>query len=102
VRDAAERAARGARTDECVRVAGEPFHARLVAEDRAPGERAGRIDGEHRDAVPAAGEEQPEGFDEGRLAGARRAGDADTVARPGVRQQRFEEALGARVVVTPR
>ena len=75
--DAAERAAGGRRAHERVRRAGELLHARLVAEDRAAGARARRVDREHRDAVAGVDEVQAERLDERRLARAGRAGDAD-------------------------
>jgi len=53
-RQAAERAARGERTDEHVRVARVTLHANAIAEDRAPGERARGIDSDDRDLDPRA------------------------------------------------
>ncbi len=46
--------AAGHRPDVDARVGGVVLHADPVAEDRAAGERAGRVDGEHADPVPAA------------------------------------------------
>ena len=52
---AAERAAGGRRADERVaRRRDSSLHARLVAEDRAAGARARRIDRQHRDPWPAS------------------------------------------------
>jgi hypothetical protein len=102
VRDAAEGATGRARPDERAGLAREPFHARLVAEDRPTGDRARRIDREHRDTMVAGGEEEPEGLDESGLAGARCAADADAEARAGVRQQRLEQRQRARLMVAPR
>ena len=50
-RQAAEMAAGGHAADEDVRVGGVRLHAQAIAEDRAAGERAGRIDGDHADGL---------------------------------------------------
>ena len=65
--------------DEQAAVGGVGFDPRAVAEQRAAGALGGRVDGEHRDgaAPPAPGAGQR--AQQRRLAGARRAGDADHV-----------------------
>ena len=74
--------ARGRRADEGARFAAENFHARLVAQNAAAGEFAGRINGQHRHRLALADEVTAEGFDEGAFADTRRAGDADPLALP--------------------
>ena len=45
----------------------QPFHARLVAEDRTPGEGAGGIHRQHRDPVALADQVEAQRLDERRL-----------------------------------
>ena len=54
-----------------LRLAREPLHPRLVAQDRAAGDGAGRVHRQHRDPVALADEVQAQGLDERRLADAR-------------------------------
>ena len=96
--DAAERALCGRWSDEGPVVGGEPGHAGLVAEDAAAAQRAGWVDGEHREAAPLFKEEEAEVLDEGALAHARDAGDADAVRLASVREQLDEDLLGLAAV----
>ena len=98
-RDAAERAAARARPNERAAVDREVLHARLVAEDRAPRDARARIDREHGDAPAGADELQAEGLDEGRLADAGNARDADPKRRPRRLGQRGEERVGALAMI---
>ena len=75
--DAAERRAGGRGADECVRRPRQLLHPCLVGEDRAAGHAARRVHRKHRDAMAARDQMQAERFDEGRLAHAGRAADAD-------------------------
>ena len=52
-REPADVPARRHAADEHVRVLGVRLHAQPIAEDRAAGERAGRIDGDHADGLAA-------------------------------------------------
>ena len=54
-REAAEMAARRHAADEDAGVGGVRLHAHAVAEDRAAGERTGRIDGDDADRLAARG-----------------------------------------------
>jgi hypothetical protein len=47
-------------------------------------------------------EVEAEGFDEGRLADSRRAGDSDPHGTAGARQELADQRLGARAVIGPR
>src|SRR5690606_144673 len=76
-RDAAEAAGTGRGTDVRVRVGRQSDHAGLVAQDRAAGADAGRIDREHADPVTATGEVDAERLDEGGLADPWDTRDAD-------------------------
>ncbi len=62
------------------------LHADAITQQGAAGERAGGIDGEDGDAVPALAAEPGEAVHQRALAGAGRAGDAHhpRLARPGV------------------
>jgi len=51
--------------------------------------------------VPQADQVQPERLDEGRLAHAGNAGNAQPEGAPGARQQRVEQRVGAGAVVGP-
>ena len=77
----------------------EAAHAGLVAEDRAAAARRGRVDGEHGDLVALGDEVQPELIDQGRLAGAGRAADADADGVAGRGQETLEQGAGARLVL---
>ena len=100
-RDAAQRARRGRRADVGRGVDGEARHAGLVAQDRAAGAAARRVDGQHGHAVAGRGEQGAEGVDEGALADAGHAGDADALRVAGVRQQRWRTRLGPGLVLGP-
>ena len=82
-REPAEMPARGHAADEDAVVADVRLHAHAIAEDRAAGERAGRIDGEDADRLAAGANSVDQPIDERALAGARRAGDADQVRAAG-------------------
>jgi hypothetical protein len=85
--DAAGERARGLAAEvQPLVVAGEA-HPRAIAEQRAAGQRARRIDRDHRDAALARGDQRGgQRADQRRLADAGRAGQADT--RPGRRSAR--------------
>src|SRR3546814_13624128 len=82
--------------DEGLVVPGQLLHPRLVAEDRSAAALRGRIDGEHRDAMALVDDVQAEGFDEGRFADSRNAGNADADCIAGLRQQSLEQRIGFR------
>ena len=84
-RQAAEVAARGERADEDAVVGGVALHADAIAEDGAAGERRRRIDGDDADALASFAVVVDERVDDGRLARAGVAGDAEDVGAPGVR-----------------
>ncbi len=75
----------------------EVDHAGLVAEDAAAGQRAGRIDRQHRDPVALVDQVAAERLDERALADAGNAGDADAVGASGVRQQLHQDLLRQRL-----
>ena len=79
---------RGHAADEDAGVARQVAHAHPVAQQRAAGERAGGIDGDDADGVVVLPVAARQRVDQGRLAGARRAGDADHVGAAGVRIER--------------
>src|SRR5690606_23652385 len=95
----AQRALGGRGSNERFIAARQLFHARLVAENRTPGDRRTRIDREHRDLFAKPDQIQPESFDESRLADTRDAGDADTNAVAGGWQQCLEHALRPDAIV---
>src|SRR5699024_4671205 len=66
--DAAQRAGGRRRPDVGPGFARQGGHPGLVAEDRPPGARGGRVDREYRDLVPLLYQVEAEGLDEGRLA----------------------------------
>ena len=78
--------ARRHRTDEDIGIGGVALHAHAVTEQRAAGEGARRIDGEHADLVPPRARVGYEPLGKGRLPGPRRARDPDRVraARVGI------------------
>ena len=82
--EAAHGAAGGHRADEDARIGVERLHADAVAEEGAAGVGAGRIDGEDAHRLAALAAEAGEAVDQGALAGARRAGDADHARPAGV------------------
>ena len=55
--------------------------------------------GEHGDLVARVDQMQAEGFDEGRLADARRPGDAEADRFAGLGQQEVEQLLGRQPVI---
>ena len=85
-RQAAHVAARRHAADEHVRVLRVRLHAHAVAEDRAAGERAGRIDRDHTDGFGGLARFGRQAIDQRALAGAGRPGDADQVGAAGVRK----------------
>ena len=86
-RETAERAARRHAADEDVGVGSEVLHADAVAEERAVGERAGRVDGDDADAAAVLAVFAGERAGERALAGAGGAGDADDVGLAAVREE---------------
>ena len=95
----AQRAAGGTGPDVGLLVHGQLLHPSLVAEDRAAGDAAGRIDGQHRDAVALLDQVQAEHFDERALADAGHAADGDPERGAGVRQQCREHLVALGPVV---
>ena len=93
-RHPAEGVAGRGRADEGVGIAGELLHPGLVAQDAPSGALRGGVDGEHRDLVAARREVEPEGLDEGALAGAGNPGDADADAVAGERQELVQQGGG--------
>ena len=91
--------ARRAGPDVGLRVHRQLFHPRLVAQDRAAGDGGRRVDRQHRHAVALRDQVQPQRLDEGDLAHARHAADAQAERAAGVRQQRGEQRIGLRAVV---
>ena len=75
---------------------------RSVPEDRAARHRAGRIDGQHRDAVALRDEFKPQRLDERALADARNAADAEPERLAGVGQQRRQHFIALRPVIGTR
>ena len=91
---AAQRAARGRWTDVSRLMARELFHARLVPEDAASGDRACRIHREHGDTVTRAAKVETERLDESALSNTRNAGDADAHGPVAMRQQQLHQLSG--------
>ena len=81
-------AAGGHRADVDVAVEGVVLHPHPVAEQRAAGERRGRVDREHADPLALLAELGHQRVGRGRLAHAGRAGDADDLRVAGVRAER--------------
>jgi hypothetical protein len=79
-RHAPQRACGGRRANEGIGVMRQFGHARLITEDTAAADRAGWVDGKHRDLLPRFDQPHPEALDEGALADAGHAGDADSVS----------------------
>ncbi len=73
----AEVAARGDGADEDAGILGVAMHANAVAEDGPAGNRARRIDRRDRDRSAASAKVSDVGVDQRRLAGSRRAAEAD-------------------------
>ena len=98
--EAAERAAVGHRADEDALVEEVLGEADAVAEQRAVGERRGRVDREHADGAAGLAARLGERADQRRLADAGRPGEADDLGVPGVRVDLADElpALGAVVL----
>src|SRR3546814_10319592 len=69
------------------------FHAGLVAEDRAAADLGGGIDRQHRHFVARLDQQQAEALDEGRLADAGHAADADAHGGAAERQQSLKQRL---------
>ncbi len=86
-RQAAGMAARRERADEHRSAAPLLAHPDAIAEHRAAGDRARRIDRDHRDAPAARRVLAQQRVDQRRLAGARRAGDADHVRAADIAQR---------------
>ena len=80
--------AAGHRPDVDAGVGGVVLHPDPVAEDRAAGERAGRVDGEHADPVPGRAQRPDQLVGGGRLADPGRAGQPDHLGAARVRRQR--------------
>ena len=78
-REAAEMPAGRHRADEHARVGRVVLHAHAVAEDRAAGERARRVDREHADLVAVGADARDEPVGSVDLPAPGRAGDADGV-----------------------
>ncbi len=98
-RQAAEMPARGHAADEDALVARMLLHAHAVAEQRAAREGAGRIDGDDADAAATRAPLPREAIREGTLAGARRPGQADDGAAPGMGMEGGTECGGPRPFV---
>ncbi len=92
--DAAGPLAGRGRADEGRRRARQFGHPRLVAEDGAAAAFRSGIDREHGDAMAARDAVEAEALDEGRFAGAGRAGNADPGGAAGRRQDRLDQRLG--------
>ena len=75
------------------------LHAYAVAEDRAAGERAGRVNGEHADPFVGRSQRPYQLVRCGRLADPRCAGEADDASLPGVGRQCRRDFTELRVVV---
>jgi hypothetical protein len=85
LRDAAEVPPRPHRADEDARVEEVVGEADAVAEQRALGERAGRVDRDHADGLPLVAHVANERADQRGLADARRPGHANRVRAPRLR-----------------
>ena len=78
-------------TDEGVWVARQQVHPGLVAQDAAAGPCRRRVHRQHRHPQSLPRQHQAKAFDEGRLAHARRAGQADAQGLPpGFPQRRYQ------------
>ncbi len=99
---AAQRAAGGARADIGLRLHRQALHAGLVAEDRAARDGRRRVDRQHGDAVALLDQGEPQRLDEGALAHARHAADAQAERPARVRQQLGEQRVGLRAMVGTR
>ena len=95
-RQAAELAARGHAADEDASVPGVRLHPHAVAENRAAGERARRIDRNHPDRPAFLTGMADELIDERALARARRSGDPHEVRPTGPGEQLADERAAGR------
>ncbi len=93
-REPAGMPARGHRPDEHVAVARIRLHPHPVAEDGAAGDRARRVDGDHRDGPARPADLGDERRDQRGLARAGRSRDAHEVRPPGGRIEPAEGGLG--------
>jgi len=98
-RDTSERAGRRRRSHERIRIAREARHARFVAENGAAGPRRGWVNSKNGNLVTLAGQVGAEHVDRGRFAGTRRAGDTETDALAGERQQFLHKLVRGPAVV---
>ena len=92
-------AARRHAADEHACVAGMRAHAHAIAEHRAAGERAGRVDGDHADRQSRRADLRDQPIDQRALAGAWRAGHADQIRAAGVRVDPARSARRAGVAI---
>ena len=99
LREPAERAARGHRADEHARVEEVLGQADAVAEQRALGERRGRIDGQHGHLPVGLARVGCECADQGGLAHAGRTGEPDDGRLAGVRIDLAHELPALGIVV---
>ena len=100
--EAARMAARRHRADEHVAVARVGLHPNAVAEERAPGDRRGRVHGHDRDRPTGSPNLRDERCDEGRLARARRPGDAHEMRPAGLCVELAHRRLAQRRAVLDR
>ena len=78
---------------------GQIGHPRLVAEDAAAGDAAGRVDRQDGHAMPAADQVHAERLDERALARARRAADADANAIACKGHEPSQQLLGEQLML---
>src|SRR5919108_1129384 len=99
----AELPARRQRADEDAGIERMVLHADAIAEDRAAGERARRIDGDDADGLSGAADVRDEAIDQRALPRAGIAGDADELRAPGLGEDRAQLRFGGglRVVDEP-
>ena len=85
--------------DEHASVQGMALHADPVAQKRTARVGRVRVHGNHRNRLAMLAEERHQRVDESRLAGARRAGDADNLGPPNAVAKRLQQVADGRVAL---
>jgi len=88
--------------DVGLRVHRQMLHAGFVPQDGAARDGGRRVHRQHRHAVPLPDQVQAQRFNEGGLAHARHAADAQAKGAPGVRQHGGQQFVGLQAVVGTR
>src|SRR3989442_1058240 len=99
VRQAAQEAARGHRTDVDASIGGVTLHPDAIAQNRAAGERAGGIDGDDADSLLLLPVEGRQAIHQRALARTGSPSDAGQIGLSGRRKKASQDLDGSRVAV---